>query len=312
MVRILAGVTAIASLSAALLDARAARTGFGVGVLRRDGIIIPFAAFDGKKWVDSWPLPDRERDVPISVRDVPASWWGPTPPLEQWQAWTGGEPQSIRVVQPDWIDAPCTRQVGLRTGYKTALPAPAADAQPYPKDGLAVSPPQPVERIDLVAPESAEMRQLLPTILDAFNKEERATENRYGHPVSRRAREGRAPDIEAAYAFGQHPRVYYVEATRQYRLLGQTADRCAALAFSTIWFAVEGTQAKELASAVDLLRCDRNGASYMLPLGVMHAGGKPYWMVQFASFDHERYAVIEIKPKTVSAVLNVWGGSCQS
>ena len=49
----------------------------------------------------------------------------------------------------------------------------------------------------------------------------------------------------------------------------------------------------------------------MLPLGVDAVGGKLYWLAQFSGWDHERYVVIEIKPKTVEAVVNAWGGSCQ-
>jgi hypothetical protein len=309
--RMLAGVAAFVGLSALLLAAPAPGAVFGVGVLRRDGIILPFAAFDGKKWSDAWPLPDAELHVPISVRDVPSAWWGPTPPLEQWQAWVGREPRTLRVTQPDWFDAPCTRQVGLRTDYTAALPAPLGSEQPYPKDGLAVSPPQPIERIDVIAPESAEMQPLIPKVLEVFNKGERAIENNYGHPIAKRAREGRAPDVEAIYAFGEHPRIYYIEAVRPYRRLGQTVGECTAVAFGTIWFSLEGSQVRELDSAVDLLPCNRAGASYMLPLGVIRANGKPYWLAQFASFDHERYAVIDIKPKTVAAVVNVSGGSCQ-
>src|ERR1700760_1949162 len=91
--RTVAGAAVVLSLGGVVLAARAPRDAFGVGVLRRDGIIVPFAAFDGKKWIDNWPLPDAEVHVPISVRDVPASWWGPTPPLEHWQAWIGGAPR---------------------------------------------------------------------------------------------------------------------------------------------------------------------------------------------------------------------------
>ena len=128
--------------------------------------------------------------------------------------------------------------------------------------------------------------------------------------MSRRAREGREPDIEAVYAVGDHPRIYYVEATRRYRLLGQTMEDCEAVGFGTIWFAREGAQVRELDTAVDLLACNRAGASYMLPLGAMRVAGKLYWLAQFSGFNHERYVVIEIKPKTVQAVLSVWGGSC--
>ena len=292
------------------LAAGAPRAAFGVGVLRRDGVIVPFGAFDGKRWSASWPAPALELTIPITLTSVPSRWWGPTPPLETWQAWIAGEPRSVRIAQPDWVNVHCVRQIGLRSNYAAAVPAPPRSEQPYPKDGLAVSPPQPVERIEVVKPESEDVRALLPSVQETFNTAERRMENRYGHPVSRRAREGRAPDIEAVYAFGEHPRIYYVESSRRYRVLGQTNRDCEALAFGTAWFAREGTQVRTLDAAADLLDCNRRGASYMLPLGVIRAQDKTYWLAQFSGFDHERYVVIAIKPKTVEAVLSIWGGSC--
>jgi hypothetical protein len=283
---------------------------FGVGVLRRDGIIVPFAAFDGKRWIDNWPLPDAEPDVPISLRNVPPKWWGPTRPLERWQAWVPGGPQSLRVVQPDWVNVHCTRQIGLRTDYQPPFAAPPRDMQPYPKDGLAVSPPQTVDPIAVVSPTSDEARALTPFVLDAFNAAERKVEDRYGHPLTRRAREGRVPDIEAVYAIGDHPGVYYVEASRVYRRLGQSADTCEAVAFGTGWFTRDGDQVRSLDTVVDLLPCNRAGASYMLPLGAMRVNGKQFWLAQFSGWDRERFVVIEIKQKAVRAAVNVWGGSC--
>ena len=76
------------ALGAALGAADAPRVVFGVGVLRRDGIIIPFGAFDGKRWSNNWPAPQDDLTVPINVRDVPSRWWGPTRALQTWQAWT--------------------------------------------------------------------------------------------------------------------------------------------------------------------------------------------------------------------------------
>ena len=308
--RTVAALAVTLILGAAVLAAREPRLTFGVGVLRRDGIIVPFAAFDGRRWVANWPPPDVERDVPISLRDLPSKWWGPTKALETWQAWTGQEPRTLRVVQPDWVNVHCVRQIGLRTDYLAPLAAPPRSVQPYPKDGLVVSPPQPVERIAIVPAEAEEARLLIPFLQEAFNKAERVAERQYGHPVPRQAREGRAPDIEAIYAYGEHPRIYYVEASRPYRRLGQTMQSCEMLGFGTIWLAREGAQVRELDSAADLLPCNRRGASYMLPFGAMHVEGAPYWLAQFAGFDHERYVVIQITAKTVQAVLSVWGGSC--
>jgi len=284
---------------------------FSVGVLRRDGMIVPFGAFDGKRWTNGWPAPDLDVNVPITVRDVPSRWWGPARPLDTWQAWTTPDPQTLRITQLDWIDSFCVRQIGLRSDFQSPMPAPPPTEQPYPKEGLAVSPPQTVDRITILPTDSEDARALAPALLEAFNAAERVIADDHGYPVSRRGREGRAPDIEALYSFGDHPHVYYVESSRRYRRLGQRADECVAVAFSNGWFARDGDQIRSLRTDVDTLGCDRNGASYMLPLGVIRTAGKLFWLAQFSGWNHERYVVIEIKPKTVEAVLSVWGGSCQ-
>lgn len=309
-VRAIGAGAVVLALGAALVAADAPRGAFGVGVLRSDGVIVPFAAFDGKRWTSAWPLPALDLTVPIDLRGVPSRWWGPTRALESWQAWTAGATQTLRIVQPDWVNVHCVRQIGLRSDYLPPAAAPPRTEQPYPKDGLAVSPPQPVERIAIVPADSDQKRALIPAMHEAFNKAERLVEDHYGHPISKRAREGRVPDIEAVYAVGDHPRIYYVEASRRYRWLGQPVDACAAVAFGTGWFARDGDEVRSLNTAVDLLACNRAGASYMLPLGAMRLAGKLFWLAQFAGWDHERFVVVEVKPKTVQAVVNVWGGSC--
>src|SRR5579864_193883 len=144
-------VLAVASREGAVV-ASGARTGrsddpaadsFVVGALRRDGIVIPFAVFDGKRWSSRWPAPQRDLSIPINVLSVPSRWWGPPGPRDRWQVWTGGEPMTVEVRQPDQVDVHCTSQIGLRTDYISAEPPPPWTVQPYPKDGVAVSPPQP-------------------------------------------------------------------------------------------------------------------------------------------------------------------------
>ena len=283
---------------------------FGIGVLRRDSVVVPFASFNGKRWSSSWPPPKLELTVPIDLRAVPSRWWGPTRTLENWQAWTAGSPIALRVVQPDWVDVHCVRQIGLRTDYLPPTLPPPRTEQPYPKDGLAVSPPQPVERAEIVPASAEEARSFTPVLTQAFNEAERAVEDHYGHPVARRAREGVAPTVEAVYAFGTAPRVYYIEGSRSYRELGQFLGECSSLAFGTGWFVRDEAGVRPLKMAVDVLPCDRSGASYMLPLGVMPLGGRLFWIAQFSGWDHERFVVIEIKPKSVEVAVNVWGGGC--
>ena len=306
----IAAGAAIVGIGMMLAAADPPRGAFGIGVLRRDGVVVPFASFDGKRWSSPWPPPNLELTVPIDLRAVPSRWWGPTRALESWQAWTAANPLTLRVVQPDWVDVHCVRQIGLRTDYLPPRPPPPRTEQPYPKDGLAVSPPQPVERAEIVPSSAEEVRSFTAALTQAFNQAERLVEERYSHPVTRRAREGVEPTIEAVYAVGSTPRVYYVEASRSYRQLGQPVQECEALTFGTGWFVRDEAGVRPLKMAVDLLPCDRLGASYMLPLGVMRFGARLFWIAQFSGWDHERFVVIEIKSKTVEVAVNAWGGGC--
>jgi hypothetical protein len=299
----------VAALLACIGAADAPR-GFAVAVLRRDGMLIPFATFDGKNWRNPWPTPQLELTVPINVASIPPRWWGTPGPREAWQAWIDGTPQSIRVVQPDWVDARCVRYITLRTDYRSTLPTPDRSSQPYPKDGLAVSPPQRIDRVEILSTSGPEARELAPALLEAFNRMERTTESNHGHPIARRKRETIEPDIDALYAFGDSPRTYYVEALRTYRLLGQSPGECTAVGFGTGWMIQDAHAIRPLLMTVDVLDCERRDASYMLPLGAMRIGSRLFWFAQFSGWDHERYTVIEVTPKRVDAVVNTWGGGC--
>ncbi len=299
------GTAALVAAAATPSDA------FSVGVLRRDGILIPFATFDGRRWRNAWPAPDFNVVVPATLDSVPKRWWGPLErPLDAWQAWVDAKPRDVRVTQPDWVQVHCARHLALRTDYKTTEIIPSDLEQPYPKDGLAISPPQHVETAKPLVVTAIELDPLLPVLRTAFNEAENQTANRGRHPLNRRAREVADPTIEAAYAFGTSPRYYYIEATRLYRLFGMAPGECAATAFGTGWFVREGDTFRSLLTAVDVLPCTRFGASYMLPLGVMRTGDRLFWLAQFSGGDHERYAVLEITPKKVDVMVSTWGGGC--
>jgi hypothetical protein len=144
----------------------------------------------------------------------------------------------------------------------------------------------------------------------SFNEAEREVESRFGHPITRRAREGVAPALEAIYAYGDSRRVYYVEAIRRYRRLGQSLDDCAGIGSGTGWFVRDAGGVRALTMVVDVLNCEREAASYMLPLGVLKLNDHLYWLAQFSGWGHERYVVLDVKKKTVEVVINKWGGAC--
>jgi len=179
---------------------------FTVGALRRDGVVIPFAAYDGKRWVSRWPPPSRDESVPINLNSVPGRWWGPAGARESWQAWIVGEPREVpplKVVQPDVVDVHCTRQIGLRTDYRPAEVPPPPLEQPYPKDGLAVSPPQNVERVQILGPLSAELTAMQAILTETFNRAERETA--FSGPDVRHAKAAQVEAVGPELDLGRRP-----------------------------------------------------------------------------------------------------------
>jgi hypothetical protein len=318
---------ALLSLLAVVAAAAAEPSGFTVGVLRRDGVVIPFATYDGKRWSPRWPPPDREPEIPINLRSVPSKWWGPAGLRDAWQTWIESRPgATIHALRPDVVDAHCVKQVGLRTDYQSSQPPAPPTEQPYPKDGLVVSPPQTdrgagapgasIEPIEIIEPGAPQLTGFAGVLHDAFDKAERVTAGGFHHPVPQDVRERIAPKIEAVYAFGQAPRIYYVEAIREYGFLASydhwpfdDAPTCGA-AYGSGWLARDEKGFHAIDVSVRIVRCDRYGSTYMLPFGAMHLGGKVYWIAQFSGWDHERYVVVDVSSKAVEAVVNAWGGGC--
>jgi hypothetical protein len=301
-----------ATLVASIGAAEVVSDSFAVGVMRRDGTLIPFASFNGKRWTSDWPAPTTmPLEIPINVTSVPRPWWGGLTPRAEWQVWTGASQSRVaRATQPDFVDVHCFKQIALKTDYRSTLPLPPPGTQPYPKDGLAISPPRDVEPIESLTSGSTEGAELLGLVSDAFNKAEREMAGNFTHPVKPKTREAVPVQVEAVYAYGKERRVYYVEAARGYVTDVTRQDQCR-IAFGTGWFA-RGLDGKliKLDMAVDLLMCNRYGATYMLPLGIVRVGTRTFWMSQYSGWDHERFMVAELTQKKIEALVVKGGGGC--
>jgi hypothetical protein len=283
-----------------------------LGVLRRDAIVVPFATYDGKRWENHWPQPSQGVDVPISLHSVPGRWWGQSGPVDAWQVWTdAAPPRLVHVRQPDWLQTYCQKQVGLRTNYQPNQWPPGAEAQPYPKDGLAVWPPHSVEPIETLPSDSPERQGLADVLRTAFAGREDdalAQAQADGSPVraSKKELEALPITIEALYAFGTHRRVYWVEAVREYK----KEDACAAVVFGAGWFVLDSGRFTFGEFDVSVVPCSREGLKYMLPLGVISLPRGQYWIGQWSGWDNEEYDVVQISGRPITPVLAVWGGGC--
>jgi hypothetical protein len=289
-----------------------------LAILRRDGIIFPFASFNRDTWRITWPIDLSTQTLPATIREVPERWWGTRTP-ELWNAFLpSGAPQAIELRDPVQFRAHCSRRLGLRTTYRSALALPPVPAEPFPKDGVAVSGYARIEPIETVAETSPDWKLLEASLQKAFDRVEQFTltgvSNSTGwrHPLKEEERRRGAFRLESWYRSPGHEpgwTVSYVEAVRQYPPRPEDKG-CGLETLVTGWvhhFKGELKEADELRGKITY--CDRVGAAYMLPLGRIRPRDHSYWIFQLSGWDEEWYEVVRVDEGRVRHVIEVLAGN---
>lgn len=163
---------------------------FSLGVLRRDGFLLPFASFDGRNWEVTWPGTDISVPLPISLGDVPKKWWGAAGPDAPWAAWFPDAPARVLTRQkPFQVPVFCGAYLAVGTDYRGE--APTEREATVPKDALVIAGdvrPQPIPRLSVHAEDTARM---IETITAKFNEDEAIAAMQFSgwrHPWGARSR----------------------------------------------------------------------------------------------------------------------------
>ena len=308
------------------ITAAAAPGEFAVGVLRRDGVLIPFASFNGRAWEVVWPGSDLRQPLPIGLADVPRRWWGGAGPDARWQAWLRDEvKQPLKLLKPTHVPIFCGAHLAIATDYRgEALP----EREPtVPKDGIATAGDVeilPITQVSVNAPDAA---QLIKAITERFNEEEALAEKSFTnwrHPFTPWARATYPIELEAFYRStdGTPPtqfRTNYIEAVRRFPAR-RTDDGCGLITFVRGWVTEVPGQKPEINIGARITYCDRADVSFMQPFGRVAAargsgrgraaGGDAYWIYQTSSWRDEFYSIARVSPEGVRPVLVVAGGGC--
>ena len=209
--------------------AAAARDHDGRGalaVLRRDGVLFPFASFNRDSWRVTWPVHlGPYLEIPATQEAIPKDWWGTRLP-DQWRAHlTTGDEVSLEVKAPEVFQSFCGPRLGVRTTYRPREPIPPVRVDPFPKDGLAISGGVPLEPIESVSSTSPEWPMMMDSLVGHFNRVEDETlkkvQQRAGwrHPIPVEVRRAAPIRLESWYRSPSGEpgwTVSYVEAVRQY------------------------------------------------------------------------------------------------
>ena len=308
---------AIALLLAASAAAAAAaeRPKFNIGVLRRDGVLLPFASFDGRRWSAHWPDTDVAVTLPISLGDIPKRWFGPAGPDAPWTAWfSEGDSRALAIEKPAHVPIFCTGHLGLATDYRGAEYDERAPT--VPKDALAITGDTTVLPITQVSVHAPDATRLVAAITERFNEEEQDAARAFTswrHPWSDDERKTYPIELETFYRASETGekapfRVSYVEALR--RFPSRPEDRgCGLITYVRGWV-VESDRKPLISLSARVTYCDRAEVTFMQPFGRLQIEKDTYWVYQLSSWRDEMYGVSRVAPDAVRTVVAMPGGSC--
>jgi hypothetical protein len=300
----------------AVLAAAPAGPRFNLGVLRRDGLLVPFAAFDGGNWSAQWPSGDVGVPLPITLADVPRKWWGPPGPAASWTAWlSDGTTRTLKLGKPVHVPVFCDGHLAITTDYRGG---PVDPGEPtVSKDGLAIAGDvklQDVARVSVFAPET---RHLIDLLTENFNKEEALAAKhfmRWTHPYDADERKAFPIELEALYRASDSTargawRTSYIEAVRRFPARPEDAG-CGLITFARGWVTEIDGKKPIINIGARVTYCDRAEVSFMLPFGRLVLDKDVYWVFQISSWRDELYSVARTRPDGVRPVVAVAGGEC--
>jgi hypothetical protein len=286
-----------------------------LGVLRADGLMIPFASYDGR-WSVPWPVSLRYVTIPIGLNDVNSKWWGAAGAAAPWRAvLQDGAKRPLTLQALRQVHVFCTTRLGVQTDYRGAPPSPGEPT--VPKDGLGIAGEATVPPIERVSKDSTDWKATARMIVDDFNDAEKTAASGFSnwkHPFKPEQRGRYAIQLEALYRSNEQThrgawRVSYVEAVRSFP--ARPDDKgCGLITYAYGWIIERQGKRPRIELRARVTYCDREGVSFLQPLGRLVLRDDVYWVTQMSSWRDEVYTVSRIRPDGVQPVVVAEGGNC--
>ena len=310
------GALAAVALAAAALYAQEPGH-LTLGVVRPDGLMLPFASYDNGAWTVPWPGAMSGLVLPLTVADVPKKWWGAAGPGAPWKLWLRGadEPRDLALVRPVQIPIFCSARLALATDYHGTLPEEPAPT--LPKDGLAIAGAaelKPIESLSKLVPEWKRLTGLIAPKFDKAEKQAAQSFTQWTHPYTDAQRKTYPIVLETVYRSVEHTSrgtwtVSYVEGVRTFPP-GKEDKGCGLITYGYGWIREQQGKEPQIDLAARVTYCDREGVPFMAPLGRLELKGDVFWVYQLSSWRDELYVVARVRPDKVEPMIAVAGGMC--
>ena len=304
-------VCAIVAAAALLVSAAATQADrFALAIVRLDGRLVPFAAYDAGTWERAWPEPDRTvaaGTMPDSIASVWQKRGEPVPLAWRVLPIAGGRTIAARVTGVDVAEAHCERQAALTTG----LP-PRKDNHHAQKMGVAIDADLPLGAIASVGASDPTWAAAAQVVGRTFDRLELATALATGEVV---ARETPAPvaRITALFREAAAPDspLYFI-AEKKFRTPRYPQDpTCGARTIVTGFLTRTPNGPLTLRDPrVFLTNCDAKTALRSIPLAALHTSDRVFWVLLQRGYESEAFAVADIGPDEIRYPISVRGGGC--
>jgi hypothetical protein len=293
----------------AVTGAAAQAQRFTVAIVRPDGGLVPFAAYDAGRWERAWPQANEATDI-TDVDSVPSVWLrrgGRVPDV--WRVWpaSGGTPLQAQVGGIQVVQAHCAGQVALKTNV------PTAKAEHPLKFGVALdSSSVPVGAVEQVRRSDSIWAAAERAVLASVSRLETAQATKNGEQLPRETPVPVA-QITALYREAKYPGspLYFV-AEKKYRTARSPHDaQCSAKTMMTGWLVPTDDGAFTLLDPrVFLTDCDAKDVRTGVPLAAFRVSGQLFWVLQEHGYEDETYLIVDIRASEIRYPIDVDGGGC--
>jgi len=322
----LASLAAALSSTTGMKPARALRKAAGddrfiVGVLRPDGVIVPFAQYANRKWTNPWHSlqPGDQAEEPDTIADLPKPWFQSSlKPSSEWYLWSqSGELTMIKTSDPVQVCSHCQQVWGLLSDYPNPK-QPEKDAC-VRNVGIVLSEKRQARTIEKLTDASSDWKQTLTFLGPEFERAESVglsgAVSQYSAqlpPAEERARVALSVlNLYRSQLADDGQLLFYFEVSKEYPKPRASNDDCNNISLLGGWALRDAQDNLTLLdSQFSPTDCDWKEGGLALPFAILQLDGKTFAIVEEDSYEGEGYTILEIQKDGVHRILETYAGSC--
>lgn len=294
--------------------------GFVVGLLRPDGLIIPFAYFNGADFTNPWQKPRNfGPNAPSTITDLDIPWFsGFTAPTDSWFAWYPEGGKRLITKQPIKINSHCSEVWGLPTGeVKRKFPDHVYEPT---KTGLVTNKKIDVSPFSNISKSGADSQFILKVLRPFFDKGEEEALRKTGidayYENELRRSKGIVKSTGLQLMSSQKARltakesIFFVEVTKKYPKTSDSKDReCKLISYQKSWV-LHAQKPTLLSSEFEVTDCDMKNVSTGKAIGVVRIKDLVYIVHMNIGYEGESYSIFRLESGKLKQVLETFGGGC--